>query len=170
MPAGRPSIALERIPRPATMACLGATAILLWPNFSSRVAYVALPASRVAGIEAPAQTAMDVQATVAEIRARTQPGEPVFVYPTSPLLYVLADRPNPTRFDHLNPGAADASQIQTVIADLQRSNTRLVVISEFWRSVWGPPGANAPLEAFLASEYTEVARHGPYRVLIMSAS
>jgi hypothetical protein len=164
------AIALERIPRAAALACLGATALLLWPNFSSRLAYLSLPRAPIAGVEAPVQTAMDIQATVADIRARTQPGEPVFVYPTSPLLYVLADRPNPTRFDHLNPGAADASQIQTVIADLQRSNTRVVVISDFWQSVWGPPGANAPLEAFLATQYTEVGRHGPYRVLIMGAS
>ncbi|MBV9894233.1 MAG: hypothetical protein JO020_08685 [Chloroflexi bacterium] len=164
------AIALERVPRAVAIASLAITAILLWPNFSSRIAAVELPRAQVDGVEAPVQTAADIQATVEDIKTRTQAGEPIFVYPTSPLLYVLADRPNPTRFDHLNPGAADASQIQTVMADLQRSNARVAVISDFWQSVWGPPGANGPLEAFLATQYTEVGRHGAYRVLIMAPS
>jgi hypothetical protein len=160
------AVALERVPRAVALAGLAATAVLLWPTFSSRLAYLSLPRAAVDGVWAPAQTAGDLQATVAEIRQRTNPGEPIFVYPTSPLLYVLADRPNPTRLDHLNPGAAGPSQIEQVIADLQRAGVRLVVISDFWRDAWGDPGANAELEAWLDAHYTEVARHGPYRVLL----
>jgi hypothetical protein len=88
-----------------------------------------------------------------------------FVYPTSPLLYVLADRPNPTRFDHLNPGAASSDQIRQVIGNLQESGVRLVVVSDFWRSVWGPPGDNAALEAWLDAHFGDVvAQDGAYRV------
>jgi hypothetical protein len=79
---------------------------------------------------------------------------------------VLADRPNPTRFDHLNPGAASDSEVQQVIADLQSADVRLVVISDFWQSVWGPPGPNAPLEDWLNAHYGEAARYGPYRILV----
>src|SRR6185437_3001808 len=99
----------------------------------------------------------------------SQPGEPIFVYPSSPLIYVLADRPNPTRFAHLNPAAATPDQLTQVIADLQRSGTRLGVLSDFWEMVWGPPGANAVLEGWYIAHYTEVARYGAYRVLLASS-
>jgi hypothetical protein len=39
------------------------------------------------------------------IRDRTAPGDPLFAYPVDPLVNFLADRPNPTRFDHFLPGA-----------------------------------------------------------------
>jgi hypothetical protein len=164
------AVTLERLPRGTALACLAATVVLLWPNFSSRLAFLALPRAALDDVQAPLQTALDIQGAVDDVRARTQPGEPLFVYPTSPLLYVLADRPNPTRFDHLNPGAASPAQIEQLIAELERSNTRVVVISDFWDSVWGAPGANAELEAYLAGHFTEVDRHGPYRVLIIGAS
>jgi hypothetical protein len=142
-----------------------AAVLLVTPSIASRVSYLAQPRTSIDGLEAPGQTAEDIAGVVAEVQARTRPGEPIFVYPTSPLLYVLADRPNPTRFDHLNPGAADAAQIQQVIADLQRSNVELIVTSDYWRSAWGPPGANLPLEQWLGAHFTTVARHGSYRVL-----
>src|SRR6185295_6108457 len=106
------------------------------------------------------RTAADLQGVIADIQQRTQPGEPIFVYPTSPLLYVLADRPNPTRFDHLNPGAANPAEIDQVIADLEHSNVRVIVVSDFWESVWGDPRANSPLEAWIAAHTSEVGRHG----------
>ena len=157
--------ALERVPRALAIACVGATLVLVRPTLTSRLAYMAGPRSEVAGVSAPAQTASDIQTTVDDIRARTAPDEPVFVYPTSPLLYVLAQRTNPTRFDHLNPGAATPTEIDQIITDLQNTQVRLVVISDFWEAAWGPPGANAALEGWLADHYSEVDRHGTYRVL-----
>jgi hypothetical protein len=129
------------------------------------LAYLAEPRIPIDRVEVPLVAAEDVQGVVAEIQQRTRPGEPIFVYPTSPLLYVLADRPNPTRFDHLNPGAANARQLDEVIADVA-ANVRLVVISDFWLSAWGP-GSNAFLEDWLSAHYTEVAHHGSYRVLVV---
>ena len=91
------------------------------------------------------------------------------MYPTSPLVYVLADRPNPTRFDHLNPGAASprndrpGDRRPAALARL-----RLIVISDFWQANWGPPGDNAVLEDWLDAHYDEVARYGAYRVLMAS--
>jgi hypothetical protein len=117
------------------------------------------------GLEVPQATRADVQGVVAEIRARTEPNEPIFVYPTSPLLYALAERPNPTRFDHLNPGAADPRQIDQVIGDLEAARVRLIVVSDFWVSAWGPPGPNAVLEAWLVQHFTEVGRYSAYHVL-----
>jgi len=159
------AIALERVPRRLAVLSIAVTAVLLWPNVANRVAYTALPRAPVDGVEAPAQTAADIQSTVQDIQARTRPGEPIFVYPTSPLLYVLADRPNPTRWDHLNPGAATADDLQTVISDLATADVHLVVISDFWVAAWGPAGPNSVLQTWLEQHYVEVGRHGAYRLL-----
>jgi hypothetical protein len=164
------AVALDRVrPVVASLIVLGAFA-LTSPTIASRLMAVAQPTVAIqdvryaAGIEVPEPTRDDLQGIVADIQARTTPDEPIFVYPTSPLLYALADRPNPTRFDHLNPGAADARQIDQVIHDLE--GVRLVVVSDFWAAAWGEPGPNAPLAAWLASHFTEVARDGAYRVLV----
>ena len=60
----------------------------------------------MAGITVPTLEASRLIAAAEYISANTRPGEAIFVYPTAPILYVLADRPNPTRFAHLYPGAA----------------------------------------------------------------
>ncbi len=163
------AIALSRLAWPFAAAALVGAMLLLAPTWTDRLAYLGQAFTPVADVMAPEQTAADLNGLVADIQQRTQPGEPIFVYPTSPLIYVLAERPNPTRFDHLNPGAASAEQLEQLIADLQRSGTRLVVISDFWESVWGPPGDNALLEDWINAHYTEVARHGAYRVLVASS-
>jgi hypothetical protein len=121
---------------------------------------IGLPSAN--GLRVPTQTWSDLVTTVAEIRHRTAPGEPIFVYPSSPLLYLLADRPNATRFDHLNPGAADATDIRGVIDALR--DVRLIVVSDFWRAAWGNPGDNAMLEDWIFSEFHEAAHFGQYRV------
>ena len=146
---------------------IAAAVALLVPTLTSRLAYVAMPRAPIEGVEAPSQTAADLRGLVGDVQQRTGPGEPIFVYPTSPLVYVLADRPNPTRFDHLNPGAGTPAQIQATITSLTAAHVRLVVVSDYWRAAWGPPGANAALESWLASRFPEeVAHHGPYRVLM----
>ena len=64
------------------------------------------------------QTTM-LLAVVRLVKANTAPGEPIFVYPLHRLIYVAADRPNPTRFAHLYPGAASEEDLRGVIADLR---------------------------------------------------
>jgi hypothetical protein len=159
--------ALSRMPAVFAAVALAGAVALVSPTLASRLAFVAMPRAHIDGLDAPSTTAADLDGLVADVQRRTSPGEPIFVYPTSPLVYVLTERPNPTRFDHLNPGAATPAQIQATIADLAAAQPRLVVVSDYWRAAWGPPGANAPLEAWLAGRFTvELARHGPYRVLV----
>jgi hypothetical protein len=162
------AVALSRLVWPVALVGLTLSLALLAPIWIGRLESLSEPLAPVAGVRAPLQTAADLHDLVADIQQRTAPSEPIFVYPTSPLVYVLADRPNPTRFDHLNPGAASPAQLQSLIADLQRSQTRLVVISDFWEAAWGPPGENAMLEDWLNTHYAEVAQHGAYRVLVPS--
>jgi hypothetical protein len=122
-----------------------------------------LPAA--SGILIPARQDATLLAAARFVAASTAPGEPIFVYPTSPLLYVLADRPNPTRFDHLYPGAATPDDLGGVIATLQNTPVNVVVVSESDLAFWGAPQDNAPLETYLAASYKEVAEFGPYRVM-----
>jgi hypothetical protein len=154
--------------------------VVLWamflclPVLSYRIDQVRTSTTPIAGIpyanglRVPAVTWSDLLNTIAEIKHRTAPGEPILVYPSSPLLYVLADRPNATRFDHLYPGAASREQIQQLLAGLQAPGVRVAVVGEFWRQVWGPPGDNAPLEEWLFANFREVSRFGPYRVFVRS--
>jgi hypothetical protein len=167
------AVALDRVrPVAAALGVVLGAFLLTGPLLAARVELIRQPLVAIENVrfasdlEVPAPTAADLQGVVADIQLRTQPGEPIFVYPTSPLLYALAERPNPTRFDHLNPGAATPSQIAGIIADLEAAHLRVVVISDFWQTAWGPPGPNAPLEAWLDSRFTEVARYGAYRVLV----
>ncbi len=117
------------------------------------------------GILIPGGQNATLLAAVRCVDANTAPGEPIFVYPTSPLVYVLADRPNPTRFDHLYPGAATPAEIEDVIATLQQAPVNVVVVNESDLAFWGVPLENAPLETYVASTYHEIAEFGPYRVL-----
>jgi hypothetical protein len=167
------AVALDRV-RPVTAALgvvLGAF-LLIWPLPGTRIESIQQPLVPLqavpfaSGVLVPARTAADLEGVVADIQVRTRPGEPIFVYPTSPLLYALAERSNPTPFDHLNPGAATPSQIDGVLGDLEAQHVHLVVISDYWQAAWGPPGPNAPLEAWIASRFAEVARYGAYRVLL----
>src|SRR5206468_2470385 len=105
------------------------------------------------GLHVPERTRAQLEGVVHDLRARTAPGEPIFVYPTSPLLYVAADRPNPTRYAHLYPGAASRSQLERLIADLDRAGVKVVVVDDAWRSAWGPAGDNQVVEAYLAAHF-----------------
>jgi hypothetical protein len=99
------------------------------------------------------------------VAVNTTPGEAIFVYPTSPLVYVLADRRNETRFTHLYPGAASPAELNGVIATLDQIPINVVVVSESDLAFWGPPGKNAPLEAYLVGNFHQIARFGEYLVL-----
>jgi hypothetical protein len=87
------------------------------------------------------------------------------VYPSSPLLYVMTERTNPTRFAHLYPGAASADALNGIMRTLAQLPVRTVIISESALSFWGPAAANKPLEDYLARRYVEVARFREYHVL-----
>jgi hypothetical protein len=161
-----------------TVRPLAATILVLWaavlcqPVIEYRARTVAEATTTIVGIpfanflRVPAGTWSDLLNTIAEVQHRTPPGAPILVYPSSPLIYALADRRNPTRFDHLNPGAATREQIGQVIADAERADVQLAVVSDFWRAAWGPPGDNAALEDWLFGNFREVARFGAYRVFV----
>ena len=117
------------------------------------------------GMTVPTLEASRLIAAAQYVIANTRPGEAIFVYPTAPILYVLADRPNPTRFAHLYPGAATPAELDKVIAALQSAPVNLVVVSESQLLFWGKPAQNTVLEDYLAANYAPVAQFGDYYVL-----
>ena len=93
------------------------------------------------------------------VQARVAPGKPVFA--SDPLLYVLLDRPNPTRYDSLEPTLGTASGEQReLVAALRRAQPQVVV-----RRPSGARGGRA-LDDYLQSAYEPDRRIGrDYEVL-----
>ncbi len=119
----------------------------------------------VAGIRVV--TAMSWQLTdiLDELEDDTAPSEAIFVYPSEPLLYVLADRRNPTRHSHVYPGLSSRDE-QGIIASLEREQVRTVVVSDAWIGFWLAGGGNPVLETYLNDHFDEAGRFGVYRKLI----
>ena len=129
------------------------------------------------GVKAPPAEARALERTVAYIRRAVPPGRPIFVANPrhdlvrvgNPLLYVLADRENPTRYDVMQPGVVTTAPVQReIVRDLRRSRTGLVVR---WLSPVAaerePNGAGRSsgvrvLDRYLAAAYTP---RGPLRRL-----
>ena len=142
---------------------------------------VALTAPAADGVRAPAKVADPLNAVVADVRRRVPAGAPIYVlgqradFATAgaPLVYVLADRPNPTRYDIAAPGVVTSAPVQReIIRDLRRTRPGAVVR-------WTDPVTAAPepnlsgvssgvrlLDAYLAAAYRPAARYGAWQVLV----
>ena len=88
------------------------------------------------GVKAPTAEARALAALVAYVRARVPEGEPVFVANPrhdlvkvgNPLLYVLLQRDNPTRYDVFQPGVVTSAPVQReMVRDLERARPEIVV-------------------------------------------
>jgi hypothetical protein len=132
------------------------------------------------GIEAPAPEAHALTSLVRYVRERVPPGDPVFVANPrfdlvrvgNPLVYVLVGRPNPTRYDVMQPGVVTTAQVQReIVGDLERARPRIVIR-------WLSPVADQPedngagrssgvrlLDRYLARAYLPERRFGDYLVL-----
>ena len=132
------------------------------------------------GVRVPAAEARALEETVAAIQDRVPPGAPIYVLPRrsdlvtagNPLLYVLADRPNPTRYDIEAPGVVTSEPVQReIVADLQRTRPRVVVRDTSPVTAAREPNAAGRssgvtlLDEYVARTYREVARHGALEVL-----
>jgi hypothetical protein len=120
-----------------------------------------------------ARDAGDVAAVRASAGDRT-----IFVAPPrfdqvtvgNPLLYVLLDKENPTRYDVMQPGVVTTEEVQREIrADLERARPDLLVR---WHDPRTAPEDNGSgrssgvtlLDAYLRATYRPVARFGTYAV------
>ena len=132
------------------------------------------------GVKAPRDEARALGALVRYVRARVPPDRPIFVANPrhdlvrvgNPLVYVLADRVNPTRYDVMQPGVVTTAPVQReIVAGLERSRPRIVVR-------WLDPAADQPepngagrstgvrvLDQYIRRHYVEAKRFGDYAVL-----
>jgi hypothetical protein len=132
------------------------------------------------GVKAPPAEARALSELSRYVRSRVPPGDPVFVANPrfdlvnvgNPLVYVLVGRPNPTRYDVMQPGVVTTAPVQReIVGDLERSRPRLVIR---WLSPVadhredngaGRSSGVQLLDRYLARAYEPARRFGDYLVL-----
>jgi hypothetical protein len=132
------------------------------------------------GVRVDAADATAIERLQRYVDARVPPGDPILVAPPrfdrvrvgDPLLYVLLDRPNPTRYDVMQPGVVTTADTQReIVADLRAARPAVVVR-------WLAPTATRTedngsressgvtlVDDYLRAAYRPAARFGDYEVL-----
>jgi hypothetical protein len=85
----------------------------------------------------PAYVSADIIA--AYVRERTAPGEPIYVWGFEPLIYLMADRPSPSRFIHSVPLVTDWSPPEwqrEFMADLQANPPTYFITQHLAGGTW----------------------------------
>jgi hypothetical protein len=140
------------------------------PHVLSRLFNIVEP-SRVrfdlpaAPVMVPISTAEELGGAIRYMRRGTPTGGSLFAYPVDPLVNVLADRPNPTRFDHFLPGALSSEDMHAVVADLQTARPRFVLWDHAAVVFWDTDRPNRVISDYIWSCYRQVATFGLYLVL-----
>ena len=142
---------------------------------------VALHAPGTDGVRAPPREAAELDGAVQAVRRAVPPGDPIYVAPLRadrvtagyPLLYVLADRPNPTRYDIAAPGVVTSLPVQrAIVRDLERARPRIVVRWESPLSAAPEPNASGRssgvrlLDDYIAQRYAPGPRYGTLRMFV----
>jgi hypothetical protein len=134
------------------------------PRAATPPPYVELGLER-APVRVPEFIAVSIRGAVEYVQERTPPNEPFFAYPVNPLFYFLADRPNPTRFNHFIAGALTSADLQDVIADLDRAKPRYVLWDHGGATYFKADLTNRPLSDYIWGCYAQVANFTPYLIL-----
>jgi hypothetical protein len=134
------------------------------PRATTPPPYVELGLER-APVRVPEFIAASVRGAVEYVQERTPSGEPFFVYPVDPLFYFLADRPNPTRFNHFIAGALTPADLQDVIDDLDRTKPRYVLWDHGGATYFKTDLTNRVLSDYIWGCYAQVANFTPYLIL-----
>ncbi|MFN8524962.1 MAG: hypothetical protein U0821_17850 [Chloroflexota bacterium] len=139
---------------------------VLWPDPRSAVQppYVAVGLPR-APVIMPRNSADSVREAVEYVQRRSDRSEYFFVYPVAPLFNFLADRPNPTRFDHFIPGALTHEDMAEVVRDLERRKPRYVLWDHNGAEYWKTYPTNAPISDYIWRCYRQVTSFTPYLIL-----
>jgi hypothetical protein len=149
-----------------------------WLELRTDYAELRLPPAD--GVRVRESSRAPLEQAVRHVREEVPPGRPIYVATrrsdlvTSghPLFYVLADRPNPTRYDIQAPGVVTTAPVQReIVRDLRRTRTPVVVR-------WTAPLTAAPepnkggeptgvtiLDDYLRSAYRPEARYGDFVIL-----
>src|SRR4051794_29416992 len=129
------------------------------------------------GVKSSPADSRALHALLPRIHALAPPGTPIFVAPPrfdrvrvgDPLLYVLADRPNPTRYDVMQPGVVTTARVQReMVRDLRRARPPVLVRWLDPRALATEPNGSARssgvtiLDDYLRAAYGRPRRYGPY--------
>jgi hypothetical protein len=178
--AGRETLALPR-------AALGVVLALVAVHGLERragqalhpPALAAVPAAAADGVRTAPADAAALRALIPYVRARAPGGAPVLVAPPrydrvrvgDPMLNVLLDRPNPTRYDVVQPGVVTTAKVQREMArDLRGTPVVVRWLSALARKR-EPNGSSRSsgvfvLDRAIARGYRPAARFGDYVVLV----
>ncbi len=126
--------------------------------------YIPLGLER-APVLAPRHIADNIRGAVEFVRAGTPPGDPFFAYPAVPMFNFLADRPNPTRFNHFFPGALTPDDLNNAIERLETSRPRYVLWDHGGVVYWHTEPANRRMSEYIWRCYGQVANFPPFLIL-----
>ena len=132
------------------------------------------------GVRVPPDQARSLEQVASSVDRRLPQGQPVFVANPrhdlvrvgNPMLYVLLDRSNPTRYDVMQPGVVTTAPVQREIVDDLERTSPPVVVRWVARTAQRrePNGAGRSsgvriLDRYLADRYRAVRHVGDYTVL-----
>ena len=83
----------------------------------------------IGGAGPPATSVTELDEVIDYVDRRTGPDDPVFMVPTQPMLYVLADRRNPTAYDYLDPHYTTAAVDRRMRRELAADPPAVVVVA-----------------------------------------
>jgi len=142
-------------------------------------AHAKVPGRAGQGIQTSPEDAAGLAGLLKAVHELTTPGEPIFVANPrhdlirvgNPLLYTLLGRPNPTRYDVMQPGIVTTAPVQReIVGALARTN---VVVRWIHPTACDPEPNGAGrssgvdiLDRYLADNFRERSRHGDYAVLV----
>jgi hypothetical protein len=132
------------------------------------------------GVRDRAARVPPLERAVHYVDARVPRGRPIYVATLrsdlvtsgNPLFYVLAERPNPTRYDIPAPGIVTSAPVQReIVRDLERTRTSVVV--RFAAPITAAPEPDRAgrstgvrvLDDYLAASYHRVAKFAFYVIL-----
>jgi hypothetical protein len=132
------------------------------------------------GVRADAHEAGDIEAAVRYVHARVPAHDPIYVATRrsdlvtsgNPLFYVLADRPNPTRYDIEAPGVVNSAPVaREIVSALRRARPRVIVRYTAPATAAHEPNRSGRstgvrlLDLYLAAGYRPARRFGYYLML-----
>jgi hypothetical protein len=142
-------------------------------------ALAALPAPAADGVRTAPGDAAALRALIPYVQARAPAGAPVLVAPPrydrvrvgDPMLNVLLDRPDPTRYDVIQPGVVTTAKVQREMArDLRGTPVVVRWLSALAREREPNGSARSSgvfvLDRAIARGYRPAARFGDYLVLV----
>jgi hypothetical protein len=142
-------------------------------------AATAIPGPIGDGVQTAPGDARALRRLIPFVHRLVAPGRPIFVADPrfdvvrvgDPLLYLILDRRNPTRYDVMQPGLVTTATVQRqIIASLERSRTRVIIR---WlnptaepQPLPAHPAGSELLDHWIDGHYRRAAQYGYYRVLV----